>query len=125
MDAREFYLTVAERSMLSKEEAADLTRGALETLAIRLSTSEARDLAMRLPDPLAEAINRNGKRSERFGANELVQRVSKRTGLNEPETIAGVRAVLTTLREAVEDTGFNHVMSQLPAEFSRLLEPPG
>jgi uncharacterized protein (DUF2267 family) len=123
MDAREFYRTVADRAGLSKEEAADLTRATFETLAHRVSPGEVRDLAAQLPDQLAEAVRRNGKSPERFGLNELIQRVSKRTGLNEQETTAGVRAVLTTLREAVEETAFDHFMSQLPGEFTKLLEP--
>ncbi|MDT4900769.1 MAG: hypothetical protein QOJ78_1699, partial [Pseudonocardiales bacterium] len=53
MKAREFYEKVAERSMLSKEEATDLTRAVLETLALRLSPGEARDLAAQLAEPLA------------------------------------------------------------------------
>jgi len=122
MDARAFYRTVADRSMLSKEEAADLTRAVLETLAMRVSTGEVRDLARQLPEPLAEAVRGNGKGPERFDLNELIRRVSKRTGLNEAETTTGVRAVLLTLREAVDSKEFNDLMSQLPAEFSRLLQ---
>jgi uncharacterized protein (DUF2267 family) len=122
MDARAFYFNVAQRTMLSKEEAADLTRAVLETLAMRVSAGEVRDLALQLPEPLAEAIRRNSKGKERFDLNELIRRVSKRTGLNEAETTAGVRAVLHTLREAVDPKEFNDLMSQLPAEFARLLD---
>jgi uncharacterized protein (DUF2267 family) len=121
MDARAFYLEVAERTMLSKEEAADLTRATLETLALRVNEGEIRDLARQLPDPLADAIRSNGKGRERFDLTELIRRVSKRTGLNEAETTAGVRAVLLTLRQAVDPKEFNDLMSQLPAEFRRLL----
>jgi uncharacterized protein (DUF2267 family) len=123
MEAREFYRTVADRTGLSKEEAADLTRAVFETLALRVSPGEVRDLAAQLPDQLAEAVRRNRKSPERFGLSELIQRVSKRTGLNEQETTAGVRAALTTLREAVEEPEFDHFMSQLPGEFTKLLEP--
>jgi uncharacterized protein (DUF2267 family) len=122
MDARAFYHNVAERTMLSKEEAADLTRAVLETLAMRVSAGEVRDLARQLPEPLAESIRRSGKGQERFDLNELIRRVSTRTGLNEAETTAGVRAVLFTLREAVDRKEFNDLMSQLPGEFARLLE---
>jgi uncharacterized protein (DUF2267 family) len=122
MDARAFYLRVAQRSMLSKEEAADLTRAVLETVAMRVSAGEVRDLARQLPDPLADAIRPNVKSRERFDLTELIRRVSKRTGLNEAETTAGVRAVLRTLRETVAAKEFKDLMSQLPAEFRRLLE---
>ena len=77
MDARAFYLKVAERTMLSKEEAADLTRAVLEIVARRVSAGEVRDLARQLPEPLAEAIRWNGKGPERFNLVELIRRVSK------------------------------------------------
>lgn len=123
MDAREFYRDVAERSALSKEEAADLTRATLECLAMRVSAGEVRDLARQLPDALAASVRRTGKDTERFGLDELVQRVSKRTGLNKAETLAGVRAVLVTLRDAVDRKAFNDFMSQFPAAFAQLLKP--
>ena len=122
MDARAFYANVAKGSLLSKEAAADLTRAAIETLALRVSAGEVRDLAAQLPAPLADAIHRNARSPERFDLDELIKRVSKRTGLNHAETTAGVGAVLATLRESVDETTFNHFMSQLPAEFSRLPE---
>ena len=91
MDARAFYGNVAKGSLLSKEAAADLTRAAIETLALRVSAGEVRDLAAQLPVPLAEAIGRHAKSPERFDLDELIKRVSKRTGLNTEETTAGVR----------------------------------
>jgi uncharacterized protein (DUF2267 family) len=123
MKAREFYEKVAERSMLSKEEATDLTRAVLETLALRLSPGEAHDLAAQLAEPLAEPVEQNAKGPERFRLPELIRRVSARTGLNEAETTAGVRAVLITLREAIDANEFDDVMAQLPNDFAQLLEP--
>ncbi|MCW2654121.1 MAG: hypothetical protein JWR32_5097 [Mycobacterium sp.] len=122
MDAREYYRTVADRSMLSKEEAADLTRAVLQTLAMRLSVGEARDLARQLPEPLADTVRGTAKRLHRLGLNDLIQQVSTRTGLNNTDTTAGVRAVLRTLRQGIDPKEFRDLMSQLPAEFARLLE---
>jgi uncharacterized protein (DUF2267 family) len=123
MDQREFIRKVAERSQLSKEESADLTRAVLDALGQRLSAGEVRDLVLQLPDPLAEAIHPKSKSPERFDLTELIDRVSKRTGLNETETTVGVRAVLTTLRDAIDERVFNQVMSQLPSGFSKLAQP--
>jgi uncharacterized protein (DUF2267 family) len=89
---------------------------------MRISAGGARDLARQLPDPLAEAVRSHSKGPGRLDLNELIRRVSKRTGLNEAETAEGVRAVLLTLREAVDPKEFNDFMSQLPAEFARMLE---
>ena len=124
MKAREFYRDVAERAMLSKEEAADLTRAVLEALAMRVSAGEVRHLIRQLPEDLADSVRWNSKGPERFDLDEVVLRVSSRTGLTTTETMTGVRAVLLTLREAVDRKEFNDFMSQLPAEFKRLLASP-
>ena len=57
MEAKEFTPTVAERSALSREEAADLTRATLGTLADRLSAGEGCHLARQLPEPLNESLD--------------------------------------------------------------------
>ncbi|GDY71600.1 hypothetical protein SAV31267_010850 [Streptomyces avermitilis] len=62
MDDKEFFQAVADRAGLSREEAADLTRATLETLARRLSDGEARDLALELPERLRDSFERGGER---------------------------------------------------------------
>lgn len=124
MDAHEFYRDVAERTMLSKGEAADLTRAVLEVLAMRVSFGEVRHLIRALPDELAESVRWNSKGRRRFDLDDLIKRVSSRTGLNRTETMAGVEAVLVTLREAVDRKAFNDFVSQLPTEFTGLLQSP-
>lgn len=124
MNAHQFYRDVAERSMLSKGEAADLTRAVLEVLATRVSAGEVRHLIRQLPEELVESVQWNSKGPERFDLDDLILRVSSRTGLTKTETMTGVEAVLLTLREAVDRTEFDHLMSQLPAEFTSLLSSP-
>ena len=63
----------------------------------------------------------NSKGPERFDLDDLIARVSSRTGLTKAETMTGVAAVLLTLREAVDRKEFDDFMSQLPVEFSRLV----
>lgn len=123
MDDREFFRKVAEQAVLSVEEAADLSRATLQTLADRLSNGEARHLAEQLPNGLPEYLPKRD-RIERFGLAELLRRVSKRTGLNARETGAGVRAVLTTLSETADRDVFDHVMAQLPGEFRTMIGLP-
>lgn len=124
MDAQEFYRDVAERAMLSKGEAADLTRAVLEVLSMRVSAGEVRHLIRQLPDELVDSVQWNTKGPKRFDLDELIQRVSSRTGLNKTETMTGVEAVLLTLRDAVDRKEFNDFVSQLPDEFTRLLSSP-
>jgi uncharacterized protein (DUF2267 family) len=123
MDDRQFFQKVAERAVLSIEEAADLTRATLQTLADRLSNGEARHLSEQLPDGLREYLPAR-ERIERFDLNDLLRRVSKHTGLNAKETEAGVRAVLVTLGKAVKPEVFAHAMAQLPGEFRAMAGQP-
>lgn len=60
-----------------------------------------------------------------FGLDEFVQRVGDRPGVDRAVAGAGVRAVLTTLREAVTRDEFEDAMAQLPEEFSQVIEPVG
>ncbi|MFE0356088.1 DUF2267 domain-containing protein [Streptomyces nigra] len=126
MDEREFVRTVAERTGLGREEAADLARATLETLAHRLSPGEARDLVTELPEGLADAVRRGTTdRIERFGHTDSVQRVAQRTMLKEEEADRGVRTVLAVLREAISEKEFTDLMSQLGTDFSQAVESSG
>jgi uncharacterized protein (DUF2267 family) len=123
MNFKEFTYTVAERAGLSREEAADLTRATLETLADRLSGGEARDLAVRLPEPMGESLRgKKGMAAGNFGLEEFVRRVSEHAGLTVKETTDGVRAVFRTLADVVPSDHFDQAMSQLPGDFRRMLE---
>ncbi|MEU7426191.1 DUF2267 domain-containing protein [Streptomyces sp. NPDC040750] len=126
MNEKDFVHTVAERTGLSRQEAADLTWATLETLAHRLSPGEARDLIAELPQSLAQPVRRGTTdRIERFGHHDSVRRVAERTMLKEEEADRGVRSVLTVLREAISEKEFNDLMSQLGTDFSQALESPG
>ena len=122
MEAKEFIRTVAERSALSREEAADLTRATLSTLADRLSAGVTRHLALQLPEPLTESLGTRTAAAGKFGLDEFIRRVSEHTGLTVRETTDGVRAVFTTLHETLGDEQFDHAMAQLPDEFRDMAE---
>ncbi|MER7834950.1 DUF2267 domain-containing protein [Streptomyces sp. NPDC096040] len=118
MEEKEFIQAVSERTGLTRQEAADITRATLETLAHRLSPGEARDLIVELPEGLAEYVRRGAaERIERFGYRDTVRQVAERNMLKEEEADRGVRTVLAELREAVDDKEFSDLMSQLGAEF--------
>jgi uncharacterized protein (DUF2267 family) len=122
MDEREFFRTVAERTGLSREEAADLTRAALEAIARRLSEGAVRDLVLHLPDGLDVTMRGvKGRPNKQYGLHEAEQQVAERTGLTPEEVHAGFREVLGTLREVVPDTEFDRAVDQLPGEFRRLM----
>jgi uncharacterized protein (DUF2267 family) len=128
MEEKVLVRAVAERSMLSREESADVTRAVLEGLAGQLSEGEARRLTLDLPVPMTEQLRAPRKR--RHGAHpidvtEFVRRVAGRTGLTEDEARAGTGAVLATLRDTLSDDDYRHLIGQLPAGYSALAEPGG
>ncbi|WP_055490816.1 DUF2267 domain-containing protein [Streptomyces sp. TP-A0356] len=125
MDYETFLDTVSRRAQLPRDKAEALTRATLETLAERLTRGEADDLASELPKPMKEALVSPTPEAEGFGLDEFVNRVSRRSGLDQEEARKGVEAALSTLRDAVSAGEFRHVLSQLPQEIAALAGAPG
>lgn len=122
MDEKTFAATVAERAGLSKEEAADLTRAVLEGLAGQISGGEVKKVAVALPGWLEPNFPRHDGSAHPKPLAEFIREISQRTGLTEEETRRGTRAVLSTLREAVDNAGpLDDALSMLPQDY-RLLE---
>jgi uncharacterized protein (DUF2267 family) len=100
----------------------------LEGLADLLSEGEARRLAMNLPDPLAERLRvprRRRKGAHPVGVDDFIKQMAEHTGLTEDDARAGTGAVLATLREALSEEDYRHLIGQLPAEFTGLVEAAG
>jgi uncharacterized protein (DUF2267 family) len=128
MDQKELVRAVAERTTLSREESADITRAVLEGLAGQLSDGEARRLAADLPGPLAEQLQaprRRRKGAHPVGVNDFIRQLSQRTGLTDEDARAGTGAVLATLREALGEEEYRHLIGQLPAGYTGLVEEAG
>lgn len=128
MDLKGLVHAVADRTRLSREESADITRAVLEGLAGQLSEGEARRLAAGLPDSLAEqwqAPRRRKRGAHPVGVDDFIGQVSARTGLTGDEARAGTGAVLATLREVLSEDDYGHVIEQLPAGYTGLVEAVG
>ena len=128
MDQKELVRAVADRTALSREESADITRAVLERLADQLSEGEARRLAADLPDPLAEQLRvprRRRKGAHLVGVTEFIGQVSERTGLTGDDARAGTGAVLAALRETLSEEDYRHLVGQLPAGYTGLVEAAG
>ncbi|MER7894126.1 DUF2267 domain-containing protein [Micromonospora sp. NPDC094482] len=120
-----FVDQVAQRTRTSSEQAVTLTRATLVTLAERLTGGEVLDLAAQLPKPL-QVVLKPGPGTEaadRFGAAEFVARVGERAAVDEPAARDAIRAVLTTLREAITGGEFDDVVVQLPRDYRDMVEP--
>jgi uncharacterized protein (DUF2267 family) len=116
MDHKALIGAVAERTMLSLEESADISRAVLEGLADQLSEGEARRLAADLPGLAQQLQARRRRKTEAHPVRlqDLNKQVSERTGLTDEEARAGAGAVLAVLREALGEEELRHLTGQLP-----------
>lgn len=122
MDEREFFRSVAERTGLSRDEAADLTRATLQALAQRLSEGAVRELALHLPDGLGDEVRAvRAKPSRRCRLADAEKEISDRTGLRRDEVHAGFAAVLATMRDAMSTDVLDKALTQLPSPFRDLV----
>ncbi|TDC41277.1 DUF2267 domain-containing protein [Micromonospora sp. KC213] len=120
-----FVDQVARRTRTDSPQAVTLTRATLETLAERLTGGEVLDLAVQLPAPLQVVLrpSPSTEAADRFGAAEFVARVGRRAGVDETTARDAVRAVFTTLREAISGGEFDDLMTQLPRDYRNMVEP--
>lgn len=133
MDQKELFRAVAERTRLSREESADLTRAVLEGLADQVSVfgnstaGEARQMAADLEDvgEQAQARRRGREEAHPVGLGDFIRQVSQRTGLTDEDTRAGTATVLALLREALSEDQYRRLTAQLPAEYAELAEAAG
>ncbi len=102
MEEKAFVQAVSERTGLTGRESADLHACHARDARPSAELGEARNLALELPEGLAESVRRGATREiERFDYDELVRRVAQRNVLKPDEADGGVRAVLVTLRDAI------------------------
>lgn len=126
MDQKELSRAVAERSGLSREESADLSRAVLEAIAGQLSDGEARRLAAELPGAGKQWQPRRHRPEARpVHLDEFITQVSQHTGLTEAEARAGTAAVLAALRQGLSEERYRHLIGQLPAEYAELARAGG
>jgi len=125
MDQKELARAVAERSGLSREEAADISRAVLEGLADQLSEGQVRQLAAGLPvlPEQAQAPRRRRQGAHPVKLHDFIRKLSERTGLTQFDARAGTGAVLAMLRQVLSAEEYGHVMAQLPAEYGELVAP--
>lgn len=120
-----FVDQVARRAGVPATRAVALSRATLATLAERLTGGEALDLAAQLPAPLQLLLRKgpDAEHADRFPAVEFVARIGQRADVDPATVRAGVRAVFTTLREALTGGEFDDVAAQFPRDYRDLVEP--
>jgi uncharacterized protein (DUF2267 family) len=120
MDYERFIAVVQHGADVSREAAERAARATLETLAERISSGEARDVAVQLPPELAPWLA-NLNPAEAFDVDELVPRVAEREGTDEVTAEHHARPVFATLREALPGKELVDVTDQLPDDYAVLL----
>ncbi|MFC3501630.1 DUF2267 domain-containing protein [Micromonospora krabiensis] len=125
MDNSEFIDSVAQRLRISPERATAITRATLTTLAERIESGEAKDLAAQLPEELSGYAYGPPGETGRFSFTSFLNQVGGRAELDGAQTRDGVRAVFDTLREALPPGAYDDIITQLPAEFWQLTDSAG
>lgn len=118
-----FLSSLKERAGLeSREQALQVARATLETLAERISENEANDLAAQLPHPLGDVVRARAGHSRRFGLDEFIAKVGEREGVGREDAERHLRAVAAILGQAVSRGELRDVCSQLPRDLKSLFE---
>lgn len=128
MNYSEFIAAVSQRAGMETAEATSVTRATLETLADRMTSGQASAIAGELPRELRRHLHkttnvRGAQFAEQFRFDEFCHRVGERSGLDDARAEVGVRAVLTTVAEAISEDEISGMRSQLPKEFWGLTRP--
>lgn len=120
MQFDQFVGQVQHRARLaSSGEAIRAIRATLTVLGERLFGGETNDLASQLPEEIKEFLPLTGS-GESFDVDEFFERVSVLEGIDLPQAVQHVRAVLSVLNEAVSNTEIQDVLDQLPEEYQPL-----
>lgn len=106
--------------LASRDEAAEVTETTLHTLAERISTGQAQDLAAALPAPLRPYLEAPGEAAADFDVRVFIRQVMDVRHLDAASAERQVRAVLTVLRESVPEHEFNDTLAQLPRDAAGL-----
>nr|WP_240948288.1 DUF2267 domain-containing protein [Planosporangium mesophilum] len=107
---------------MSPELAERLTRAVLRTLAERIDSGEADDLAGYLPEQVRGYLVKDRISAEGFTLPEFVRRVQLRAEVDPVRAENAVRAVLSVLHDAVEEAEWAELMAQLSLDFRGLFE---
>jgi uncharacterized protein (DUF2267 family) len=117
-----FLREVRERAEIADREEAELTAVAVvQALCDRLTGDEAGDLLAQLPEPLKSSIMITPG-AERMTVNDFVEYVAGELGVEPDEARKRIRAVFSTIRDAVTPGEFHDVLVQLPSGYVELLD---
>jgi uncharacterized protein (DUF2267 family) len=112
---------VNERAGLGDRAEAERTlRVVVQALSDRLLGGEADDLLAQLPEPLKSEIAVTPT-ADPMNPQEFLERVGRDLGLSEDEARDRVRAVFSTLHDAVTEGEWEEVVGQLDRKYADLI----
>ncbi len=114
---------VAELAGLDSPHARRAVEAVLETLAVRISEGEVRDLMKKLPSHLREPLERGlaeSRKATRMSLEEFLGRIAERDGVDRDDAEVHARAVFAALRDYVSSKEIHDVESELPREYAPL-----
>lgn len=122
MDALTFIGRVQSNAALPDfDSALAATRATLETLGERLGGSNPSDLASQLPTELQLYLEQGTECGPKvFDAEEFVERVSRRQGVDTSTATTSAIAVMVTLGEAVTTGNLLDVIEQFPKDLEAI-----
>jgi uncharacterized protein (DUF2267 family) len=124
-----FIQRVADRLDVDRQAAQRAAETVLEVLGIRISGGQVEDLAGRLPAelraPLERGVAESGRAATAMSVDDFLRQIARRRDVSIDEAGDDVRAVMTTLREAVGEKEFRDTLRQLPDEYAALLRYQG
>jgi uncharacterized protein (DUF2267 family) len=121
MEYERFLDLVGARAGLDdRHESARTAQVVLQALVDRLTGDEARDMLAQLPYQLKTAVT-VAEAPTGWSSDEFAAWVSEKLHVPEPEARARVRAVFSTLREALSEGEFRDMLEQLDPPYADLL----
>jgi uncharacterized protein (DUF2267 family) len=123
----QFMGQVQNRARLANDGQAErVTRAVLETLGERIPDGLAGNLAAQLPLEVGEHLRRYQTfgevgTGEQFDVPEFVDRVARRSGLEQPQAAFAIRVVCEVVNEATQGGLMRKVTDSLPTEMSKLV----
>jgi uncharacterized protein (DUF2267 family) len=121
-----FVATVQQQTGASRDEAERAARATLQTLAERISSARAQDLARALPAPVRPSLENAESQVERrnvedFHVEELIGRVARREGVDAETASRHARATFVALARIVPGYELDELVAELPHEYEPFL----
>lgn len=122
MNLHEMLDRVSNETTMEREQAENVTRAFLETLALRLGHNEARELASQLPMELQNCLAPTEPQVEKLSPNQFLSRFGDAAGLDQARAEQAAHVIWRVLKDAVSAGEMADVKSQLPSELNDLFE---